>query len=381
MYTPLKKFNVTLVLMVLLVLSLVQVAPVFSAESTTQQKALAFMEDVIKLDIDKYNVTLIVHNVDYPADLSSLGLDREDLTYALESEESKLNVGFIFTNGILTWCKLYVLNGVPMYTQKPSENVIDAAKVLLEQYQTKKDKTYVQQMRDMLDSIDEPKNMETISDNIRFTATIEECQTRLGWSYTSDGIDFLSKRVSIRFDDGTFVLFKDNWGIYDVGTTSVKISEEEAINVAREQAENYKLEVYKDEENHLEIDFNLSDKHVNVELLTLTRDSSLLYPFWDIVVYFDRVYNTYYAIQVGIWADTGEVVYCNALSGLGGTLLDNSTVQTINATTSELETSPSASAPAPQSNTSSIGTTIITIASTIVIAIAIATVAIKKKNK
>jgi len=42
-----------------------------------------------------------------------------------------------------------------------------------------------------------------------------------------------------------------------------------------------------------------------------------VYPFWRIELYFDKYYYSAYGIQVGIWADTGEIESCKSLSGLG----------------------------------------------------------------
>ena len=361
-------------LLLILCISLVSVPSITNAtedswtEPLSPEKAFSFMEDIIQLDMANYDATLVVHNVNYPDDIDSFGLEREDLTYTLEYGESKLNVAFIFKNGILTWCKLYVLNGIPLYAQKPSENILDTAKSFMARYKTKRDTLYLQQIRDILDSIDELENIETTSDNIKFTASIEESDTRLDWSYMSDGIDFLGKSVSIRFNEGTFVMFKDNWDIYDVGSTNINISQEEAAKVAKEQAENYKLEVYKGEEGLVEIEFNISDEPAKVELLTLTRDSPLLYPFWDVEVYFDGVYNKYYGIQVGIWADTGEIAYCHALSGLGGSQVEDGTQE-------ESTSQSGINSPPP------LRIDIVAVASAIIIITALVVLIIKKKHK
>lgn len=367
MYKHIKRFNLTLIFVVLLSISLAQIPSVFSAEPLSPEKAFSFMEDIIQLDMANYNATLVVHNVDYPDDIDSIDLKREDLTYTLEYGESKLNVAFIFKNGILTWCKLYVLNGVPLYTQT-SENILESVKSFVTRYKTKRDTLYLQQIRDTLDSIDELENIETTSDDIKFTVLIEDSDTRLDWSYMSDGIDFLGKSVSIRFNEGTFVMFKDNWDIYDVGSTQINISKEEAAKVAKEQAENYTLEVYKGEEGLVEIEFNISDEPAKVELWTITRDSTLLYPFWDVVVDFDGVYHRYYGIQVGIWADTGEVAYCHALSGLGGSQAEDSTQ-------AESTSQSGINSPPP------LRLDIVAVVSTIIIITALAMLVIKKKHK
>ena len=55
-----------LILMLILVFLLMQVPTAYSAELTVPEKTLAFLEDVVMLDMTKYNATLEINDMRYP---------------------------------------------------------------------------------------------------------------------------------------------------------------------------------------------------------------------------------------------------------------------------------------------------------------------------
>jgi len=57
---------VALILAAVLTVPFVQLPKAYSAELTAQDKTLTFLKDVVKVDVTKYNVTLVSNWVDYP---------------------------------------------------------------------------------------------------------------------------------------------------------------------------------------------------------------------------------------------------------------------------------------------------------------------------
>lgn len=104
-----KNLGVLLILVVALTVSALNVSMVHSTESTIQDKSLAFISDVLLLDLERYNVTLLNNAISFPDDLG--GLPMENPRYILESKDSKLKVLLTFKNGTLSWCKISVLEG------------------------------------------------------------------------------------------------------------------------------------------------------------------------------------------------------------------------------------------------------------------------------
>jgi hypothetical protein len=302
-------------LVFVLVLSVSQLLVSASTDSPSEENCLVFMQNVLQLDLEKYNTTLVVHlgEDDYPEDFPKNVVTTESLTYELENNDSKLQVSFMFKNGILSWCKLYVIDGEPLFKESMPSNLLDRMKAFVTSCDTMKDAAYTQRMVDMLDSVTELKNQEITSGNMTF-GVYTEGSPEFRWSYNLNGTDYIGKRVGICFSNGFLEVLSDTWEIYDVADVSIKISSEQAVEIARSRAVDYKLQIYL-EAGLVDVAFNLSDRVVEPELTWLTRDSTLLYPFWDTEVYFDKAYYSYYGVHVGLWADTGEVSYCSVLGG------------------------------------------------------------------
>ncbi|MDH5691215.1 MAG: hypothetical protein OEY81_07300 [Candidatus Bathyarchaeota archaeon] len=295
--------------------SLVYGAPnrAYSEEWSAPDETLIFLTDVIGFDMIKYNAQLSDYHVEYPSDYG--GLTQEEVIYTLESARSKLFVGCVFINKTLAVYGLKVLEGSPLYVQPQPANVLDATKGLLDRYQTYSGASHLQEMQDMLDIVTEIANMTTISGNVKFQMSVSGNLTSISWMYTCNGIDFIVKKIGVSFKNGALRGFQNNWDLYKVGSTDVNVSEEEAIRIARERAKDYMVNVWPGPDVELDL--------VEEPLITrLTgsrgREPLTLYPFWFVELYFNKVYNNSYAMQVGIWADTGEIEYCHATGFMGG---------------------------------------------------------------
>jgi hypothetical protein len=331
---PFPRFLVALILMAVLAVSFVQLPTAYSAELTAPEKTMMFLEDVVKVDVTKYNATLVSNWVDYPPHWG--GLAQEDVTYNLDcADESKLYVTCKFREGRLHYCGLEVLKGSPIYAEPQATNVLDSTKGLLERYQTYSGASYIQTMRGMLDTVGVTKNMTIAAGNVELTTSSQEVQndptmeaievTSFEWMYTVNGVDTPQNMVRFTFDNGVFSSFRDDWNLFKIGSTSA-ISQEEAINLARNAAEDYRLQIYL-EDGLTDVEFNLADEPARAELFTYPRETLTVYPFWRIELYFDKYYYSAYGIRVGIWADTGEIESCKSLSGLGGPISEQESTE------------------------------------------------------
>jgi hypothetical protein len=319
-----KRITSTIVLLLVLAFPLLQMPKAYSAELTAPEKTLTFLTDVVKLDMTKYTVTLVSNWVDYPPHWG--GLAEEDVTYNLDwADESRLYVTCKFRENMLYSCSLEVLKGSPIFVQ-PSTNIVDEAKSLLEGYQAYSGASYPQEMCDMLDKVDVTKEMTVTSSNIKLTTSSQNVQhdpameaiihTYFEWMYTVNSVDAPQNVLRATFENGIFKFFRDDWSLFKIGSTSA-ISQEEAINLAMDAAEDYTLQIYLGDNTLTDVEFNLVDEPVTAELFMYPRETLTVYPFWRIEVYFDKYYYSAYGIQVGIWADTKQIEYCKSLSGLG----------------------------------------------------------------
>lgn len=285
----------------------------YPEEWSAPDEALSFITNVVRLDMTKYDVKQ-VRNLDYPSDLTGLAQERVIIT--LESGESKLDVICGFRKNALSDCTLYVLEGSPLFAQ-PSTNVLDAAKGFLDRHLTYSGASYLQTMRNMLDSVNETKTVTTTSGNVKLEVSIEGDDASIYWIYTVNGLDIDRNNIRLSFLDGSFETFSDNWNLHKVGSTDVNVSEEEAIEIAVNRAKKYSWRVWVGEWIEVK-DFNIVEENIKTEFGFGEREPFVLYPCWRILLPLDKVYPGFVAcIAVALWADTAEIAYCQELGASG----------------------------------------------------------------
>jgi len=377
MKLALKRSRMGLILIAFLVVSLALMPTVYSEASTAQEKSLAFLEEVVNLDLTKYNA-----KIDNYAESSYLSMSQESIVYTLDgADESKLHVMCIFRDRTLSSCIIDVLKGSPIHAEAQSTNVIALAKGFLQRYQSFAGASYLQAMHNMLDTVNEVKNTTTAMDDVKFTLSIRDVwtdpdeepitDTSFEWIQTVNGVDAPQNAVSITFRDGSLYWFKDDWNLYKIGNSSINVSREEAIEIAMEAAKDYKLQVYTAENTLTDIEFNIVDESLTAECFMYPKETLTLHPFWQVQLYFDKYYASYFGIKVGIWADTKEIMYCQA-TGTSGGLPYGETSTAL----------PTNSSPQPKNNSVPlIEMAIFTIALSTIIVTAIVAIAIKKKRK
>jgi hypothetical protein len=362
-----KKLYLALILVIILSFSFTRMIKAHSSEVNAPDEVLTFLEDVVKLDLTKYDLELLGTTVSYPTELG--GLIQISGKFALQSKTSKLDVLFNFKNNTLSWCLMRVIEGSPHYGIQMSTDICDNTKDLLQRYQTYTGDSELETMKSMLDIVDVTKNTTETTDNVKITVSNTAESTSLDWRYTFNDADYMG--VSVSFRDGTFHSFSDTRNLYTIGRTDVNISREKAIILSLMYAENLKWTI-----GDVEVtDFNIVEEGTEPELLTRSRDEPLkLYPYWYVLLHLDDLYpGNIRHIQVMLWADTGELIDCQPLSFGGG------------APHELINTEASATPEQPVSLTTqqnedaflSICTPLIAVAATIIIAI---TILIRKKN-
>ena len=132
----------------------------------------------------------------------------------------------------------------------------------------------------------------------------------------ASGIDFQSKGVSLSIDNGVLETLTDGWYLFNVGSTEINVSEEEAMTIALNYLEDYSWTIIMDGQFVEVNDFIVLQEPRIVQLLPHSREEALeLVPYWYITFYLNKVYpGNINCIGVGIWADTGEVRDCQTLT-------------------------------------------------------------------
>jgi hypothetical protein len=180
-----------------------QASTAFSAEVSTQTKALSFIADVFQLDMAKYNATLQSYSTNYPSELS--GAPREYVTYTLQGSQGNLSVVCTFENNVLTHCNLYVDEGQAVYT-KTSDNTVDKARNILEGYHQWTGDANLKTMIALLKGVDGTKAATTTAGNVTLKVVFNSpAEMEFDWLYTINGVEYTG--VGIGFQGKDVYLF------------------------------------------------------------------------------------------------------------------------------------------------------------------------------
>jgi len=308
-----KLLFITVLLIVLLSSSayVAQIHDALAADASLQQKGLAILSDAVGLDIARYEINA----KEYPQDSYFGGVPQENIGYTLESDESKLKLLCTFTNSALQILHVLEREGTP-HTTRTTANVLETAREFLNSYQSYSGNAFYGELAAMLNAADANKNLTKTAVNVKLEITTAGEYAIFEWSYTFNGVNAASKCVALGYKNGFLKYFIDTWNLYKIGSTSVNLSESEAINIAVERAKTFSWKVASGNETFEINRFNVTGAVVKQLVFSSSfnadnprgGDVLTLYPRWRIGVGLDKFYpGNVYGIYVDIWADTKEV--------------------------------------------------------------------------
>lgn len=321
MNSRLKGFNVLLVIAVILAVSFLQLPKAYSTVATSDtaasNKALAFMANVVGLDIAKYSAQVQVSNFTGNEVFDNGHFDNrlfdKIVKYSLTSAGSKVEVISLLRNDTVVWCKLYPIEGSPLFALTPSTNGLLATKGVLSRLQNYQPASYLATMRGMLDTVPSRTNSTTTVGNVRQAISFGANSEDTEWSYSPNGIENTFKAVTLGLQNGSFAYFSDNWNLYTIGDMNVNVPEAQAVNIAKQAA----INKYSASGNQTSSNFTILDQNAMATLTMQDRGNYSLYPHWEILLPLDKAYGAITAIRALVWADTGQVAFVAAV-GNGG---------------------------------------------------------------
>jgi hypothetical protein len=299
------------------------------SELTTLDVTKQFLSEVVGIDISKYSLPpppsgyekLNLTTVPYP-ELSEIA-NRETYgpSFDFVSSEGNLHGLTFFRYGHLTSVNLYDQNRV--YFESPAIVIKDQALSILQRYQVffkkiyRADASFLTPMQNILKTVDELSVTNATYDGINFQVSVNEGRTRIQWIYTDNYITADFKRVELNFEGNVFTSFFDTWSLYKI-SPAIGISFDEALEIARETAQNVELHVVN---GGVEQAFNVPDlSNAPYEYrLSMTpyqagsppsnssREAATLYPYWQFTFYFNKSIGRYGGVTVGLWGDTKEI--------------------------------------------------------------------------
>jgi hypothetical protein len=280
---------------------------------SSAERAMTILRDVVQIDITKYQTTLLSDTVENRSDLG--GVNEEILKYSLTRHGSKIDIVLRFRNNHFSLYQLSLLEGVPpyepIYAQPQSPDILEVTKDLIERYKSSTSEPYLEEMSRLLASASETNNEQTLG-NTKLRVTINGDNAEVLLLYTASGADFAAKSFRLVFQNQILQELSDDWFFYDIGSTQVSVSKEQAIQIARNATKDFEWNAGGEQVSN----FNVLNEPVSAVFFPHSRTEPLiLVPYWYVTLYLDREYpGGVNSIAVGVWADTGEVANIQALS-------------------------------------------------------------------
>jgi hypothetical protein len=285
--------------------------------STSTDRAMSVIRDIIQIDITKYHTTLLSDTIEARTDLG--GVVEEVLKYSLVNNEGSLDLVLRFRNNHFSLCQLSVLEGfpsfTPVYSQPQQTDFLKAAQDIIGRYHQVSNDSYLGEMYQILSSA-QTTNAEQILGNVKLKTSIfgETSQnSQISLQFTENQVDFTAKSVHLVFENHVLTELSDDWALFTVGSTQINTSQEQAIQVAKNAAKTFSWNA-----NGIQVsNFDILQEPVSAVFFPHPRtDPLVLIPYWYITLYLDKEYpGGVTSIAVGVWADNGQVANIKALSG------------------------------------------------------------------
>ncbi len=286
---------------------------------SSAEKAMTIIRDVAQIDTTKYQTTLLRDTIENRSDLG--GVVEEILKYSFTTSESKIDLVLRFRNNHFSLYQLSLIEGIlpfdPIYLQPQSTDILIATRSLIERYKSVSNDPYLKDMSELLAVANETNDEQTLG-NVKLKVKNFGENAEVLLMYTANGYDYSAKCLRLLFHQNVLQELTDDWFLYTVGEPQVTVSREQAIQIARDSAQNFEWSANGE---HV-TDFNLLPEPVSVVFFPhpKTEESLTLFPYWFVTLYLDTEYpGGVNSITVGVWADTGEVANIQALSSQLGT--------------------------------------------------------------
>jgi hypothetical protein len=203
-----------------------------------EREALTFIKNIIQLDYTKYygkigdlpnpeNPYTFQYYVNYQND-SNLS--------ASEKYQQMLTITYLNVNQTEISFTISTDVGLISY-HDDGINVIDQSKGILERYQTTYNAPYIQDMLNSLGNYSTITNSSQQVGDIRLDLHSGYGIENITWSRAVGNIPNSFDTLTLLFNNGTFNSFTDNWNRFIIGSSSVNISQEQALQIANQEVQ------------------------------------------------------------------------------------------------------------------------------------------------
>ena len=286
-------------------------------------------EEIIGIDISAYgSIKYTINNLPYV--VGSVPYNETDIIFALCRGKLKTDVLVRFVDNKFEGFNLYSNYFYGKYNAPPSppllknKSAIDAITVandVLSKYKPLLNASYIDHLMPLLNRLSPMNSSQKISDNdvtLSYSrSTLEPQHTSIYFEYSVEGIPSQCVGLCMSIsEDGYLTALADTVSLFRIGSTTVSIQEEDAVQMDLSEASQCS--------NSIGAKIDKTEAKLSL-MHSRGGDGLVLYPYWAITFTFDKFYpqfangpkdvNGYF---VGIWADTGEIADSNPQAWYAG---------------------------------------------------------------
>jgi len=190
----------------------------------------------------------------------------------------------------------------PILEDGVDNNSINIAIDALQKYGAIINATYINRLVPLIDRITDPsKDQIVVHGNVTLELTAEDGGGNMfmNFKHSVEGLPSTYLGVTISVSKlGYVTSLTDSISLFKIGSTSVKVTENEAVQIALENASQWLSK----------LGAKIVKNETSLCLYRGRGDDYTLYPYWHVMLTFDKIYpGNAYGYYVGIWADTGEI--------------------------------------------------------------------------
>jgi hypothetical protein len=311
--------------------------PLSEEDKILENNALQFLSTVANVNVSRYHIEHLWVRNEAPVPLPYSG---KTFSFNLSSSTGILDVQTSFVDGRLYLFSVYTVRGYAVLNHPASLDVLATAKDTLAQLQAFSPNDYLPTFQSMLGSVADLTVSEISNANWTQKIANNGNIVTMTWEPFANGLSQPQNNLHLEFQNGNLHFFSNFLGLYEIGGSDVKISEEQAIQIAVEHARNFSYV----QKNVTVSNFDILQNIATAKISLGVRGNNTLYPYWNIMVPLAKEYPggvTYF--RVIMWADTGEITTFSPMGSYGVSNDDGSNA--IPSSEPQQTTSPTANPP------------------------------------
>ncbi len=211
------------------------VPAVSAAEKNPETETLTILSDVVGLKMEKYTTTQSNHR-----DSKYLDQPQKEADLCLSSPEGSFRVTCSYIKDTLKLLYFSDIKEQPSLKQRAA-NTIDMSKSLMERYQSYSGNSLYGKFALMLDDANVNTNITKVAGNVKLQVSGSESNIiSYTWTFIDEnGVVAEKKNVGLTYELGALKTFSNNWPLYTIADTELRVTAKDATKLAVEASKTY----------------------------------------------------------------------------------------------------------------------------------------------